>query len=186
MSMGNNESSLIRLGKLLRSLRERKNESLSDVSGAVELDETELLRLEKGEIKPAEETLDLLIGHFSPAEAEEDKIWELAGYNESAHSQDAIPPHMQMMTMTLLPFDPRVVYSDMAQVSVNNYGVVMNFMQVGGNMTNKQAMAIARIGMSLEHAKSVVKLLNEAIEASEKGPKLLGGPASETPASPTN
>ena len=180
--MGKDKPQLVRLGELIKSLREQANETLSDVSDAIEVEEAEIAKLEKGELRPAEETLDLLIGHFSPAQSEEDKIWELAGFNDSPKESDQNIPHMQMMTMTLLPFDPRIVYSDMVQVSVNNHGVVMNFMQVGGSLgPNKQPVAIARIGMSLEHAKSVVKLLSSAIESSERGPRLLEGGATTDP-----
>jgi hypothetical protein len=53
---------------------------------------------------------------------------------------------------------------------VNNYGVVMNFMQGGG--PNMQPLAVARVGMSKEHAKSVLDVLKQTLSQSEQGPTL--------------
>ena len=62
----------------------------------------------------------------------------------------------------VLPIDSRIVYTDMLHVMINNYGVVMNFMQSSG--VSNQPMAVARVGMSLEHARSVVEILQKTID----------------------
>jgi transcriptional regulator with XRE-family HTH domain len=58
------------LGAILRHLRERNRESVAEVSGAVEIDETALGRIEAGSERPSEDILLLLISHFS---VEDDK-----------------------------------------------------------------------------------------------------------------
>jgi transcriptional regulator with XRE-family HTH domain len=53
------------LGAILRHLRERNRESIAEVSGAVEIDESALDRIEDGSERPSEDILMLLISHFS-------------------------------------------------------------------------------------------------------------------------
>jgi hypothetical protein len=48
---------------------------------------------------------------------------------------------------------------------VNNYGVVMNFMQ--GGSPNSSPSSVARVGMSREHAKSVLKILQTTLSQTE-------------------
>jgi hypothetical protein len=69
----------------------------------------------------------------------------------------------------VLPGDVRIVYTDMLHVSVNDYGVVMNFLQ--GSGPKNPPLAIARVGMSREHAKSVLEVLQKTL--AQSAPKLI-------------
>ncbi len=157
-----------RLGQRLRSIRQGLQETIPEVSGAVELDSDVLASYERGEARPSEDVLDLLISYFDIKDDEADELWELAGYHRGASPEDM--PHMP--TLVMIPVDNRVVYTDIANISVNNYGVVMNFMQNGAN---NQPVSVARVGMSLEHAKSVLEVLQKTIKQAEtpKTPKYL-------------
>ncbi|MCX6729702.1 MAG: hypothetical protein NTV95_03595 [Candidatus Saccharibacteria bacterium] len=64
-----------------------------------------------------------------------------------------------------MPVDLRIVYTDTAHVMVNNFGVVMNFMQTNGN--GGQPLAVSRIGMSKEHAQSLIKMLQQSLKQAE-------------------
>ncbi len=92
------------------------------------------------------------------------KLWELAGY---AHDELPVKNTINdsrgqvQNGVIVLPVDARIVYTDMVHVMVNNYGVVMNFMQTAG--ANNQPMAVSRIGMSKEHAKSVLEILQKTL-----------------------
>lgn len=55
-----------------------------------------------------------------------------------------------------------VVYTDSIQMTANEDGVVLDVMQRLGN-TNQQRV-VARIGMSLTHAKKVADLLKRVVE----------------------
>jgi len=68
--------------------------------------------------------------------------------------------------------DARVVYTDMAHVVSNKYGVTVNFMQSVG--LAGQPLAVARVGMSREHAQHVLELLQKALTV--PAPKLLPAP----------
>jgi hypothetical protein len=52
------------LGEKLKSLRQKMHESVAEVSGAVEIDEQALLKIEQGQERPSEDILMLLINHF--------------------------------------------------------------------------------------------------------------------------
>jgi transcriptional regulator with XRE-family HTH domain len=117
------------LGKHLKDLRTRSNESLAEASGAVEIDVRELASYELGKQRPSEDVLLLLISHFGAKDDEAVRLWDIAGYG-----MDKIPAsqmgNYEQTKATNLP-DNKVLYTDVVDIMVNNYGVVMNFMQAG-------------------------------------------------------
>ena len=169
------------LGKELNRIRSRMQESVAEVSGAVEISDERLTSYENGELRPSEDILQLLITHFNLHDEESDELWELAGYDDKqsaalSNSEDGLQHQTAVM---LLPLDARIVYSDTYQVMINQYGVVMNFMQ--NTMQNGQSTAVARVGMSLEHAKRVVETLQQTIKTASEfpAPKNLPAPRPE-------
>lgn len=160
-----------RLGQRLQSFRKQSNESLPEVSGAVELETDIIESYERGETRPSEDVLDLLINHFDIHDEEADELWELAGYGSSSNSVSTDDIAMSP-TVVMIPMDNRIVYTDTANVTVNNFGVVMSFLQNG---PNGQPASVARVGMSLDHAKSVLEVLQKTIQQAEaeKSQKLL-------------
>ncbi len=150
------------LGDKLRNLREKHNESQSEVSGAVEIDLELLDRIERGAERPSEDILLLLISHFTAKEYEADHLWQLAGYSHSGSEHADMADHFTPQpAMMILPMDARIVYTDSVHVMVNNHGVVMNFLQNSG--PNNQTIAISRVGMSREHAGSLLELLQKTL-----------------------
>jgi len=151
------------LGKHLKNLRNRANESLAEASGAVEIDVRELAGYELGKLRPSEDVLLLLISHFGAKDDEAVRLWEMAGYGTdkipASHMANADTAKTQNIS------EHKVIYTDVVDVMVNNYGVVMNFMQSGSGNT---AHSVARVGMSREHAKSVLKILDVTISQSER------------------
>jgi transcriptional regulator with XRE-family HTH domain len=163
------ESPFTNLGSQLKRMREKRQESLAEVSGAVEIEVDALSQIESGTARPSEDILLLLISHFAVKEDEATKLWELAGYDHAllpveGASQDGNGEATQ--AVMVMPVDARVVYTDMVHVMVNNYGVVVNFMQATG--PNNQPLAVARVGMSKEHAKSVIEVLQRTLDQSEQ------------------
>ncbi len=158
------------LGKQLRSIRTKRKESLIEVSGAVEIDSDELLNFEDGAARPSEEILALLISYFDIKDEESTKLWELAGYNNNSadnlFSANEDQVFQQQPQLIVMPIDARIVYTDQVHVMINNYGVVINFMQGAG--PHSQPLAVSRIGMSKEHAKSLLEVLKTTIEQAEK------------------
>lgn len=155
------------LGFKLRSIREQRKESLAEFSGAVEIDTEILEKIEAGEQRPTEDILLLLLSYFNVQDEDATPFWDLAGYGpkQSEQSQQNMFEINQPIAM-LMPVDLRVVYTDRVHVMANNYGVVMNFMQTAG--PNGQPLAVSRVGMSHEHAKSLLELLQHTLQAQDK------------------
>jgi transcriptional regulator with XRE-family HTH domain len=154
------------LGRRLKALREKAKESLAEVSGAVEIDVRELASFELGQARPNEEVLLMLISHFSAQDEEAVQLWELAGYGvtkiSSAQMISDISISGQATTSTSNP----ILFTDVVDIMVNNYGVVMNFMQSSG--PSSKPNTVARIGMSREHAKSVLQILQVTLSQTEQ------------------
>lgn len=177
MTRINSDTPLGKLGLLIRQLRERQRQSLSEVSQSVEIDVSTLAELEGGKFQPGKQLLALLIEHFDINNKLADELWRLAGFTQDFEKNvDSILPANAMQQMTallMLPMDSRIVYTDTVHVVVNNYGVVMEFMQSNGQ--NQQSVPVARVGMSKEHAKSVLEVLKQTLSQSDNviKPKLL-------------
>ena len=150
------------LGNALRKLRERNRESVAEVSGAVEIEEKALAKIEAGQDRPSEDILLLLISHFAVEDDKAAEMWQLAGYDKS-HSEDAPEgsgANGRSQTLMVM-IDPRVMYSDTVEVVANKQGVVLNFSQNAGQ--NGQPLTVSRIGMSRDQAKMVMGILHQAL-----------------------
>jgi hypothetical protein len=154
------------LGNHLKYLREQLKESLLEVSGAVEIESIELERIEKGQVRPIEDILLLLIQHYDMHDQEAVQLWELAGY-DSDHSPHkskleantaAMLQNKQMVM--LLAMDIRTMYSDGVDININQAGLTLNFTQTTGD---NQRAPVGRIGMSYEQAAKVLETLEQAL-----------------------
>jgi transcriptional regulator with XRE-family HTH domain len=166
------------LGTRLRYLRERLRESVAEVSGAVEIDEDKLERIEQGIERPSEEILMLLMSHFNMQDTEAVQVWELAGYDRNlgpdissgiADDFNAAKP----MVM-LLAIDVRTQYTDGVDIMADPAGVTLSFTQQAGK---GNVQPVARVGMSLEQGEAVMKALQQALlHARFSGRKALPAP----------
>jgi len=152
------------LGRRLKALREKAKESLAEVSGAVEIDVRELASFELGQARPNEEVLLMLISHFSTQDDEAVQLWELAGYGVTKVSSAQMVSDVSLAGQT--QNNNPILFTDVVDIMVNNYGVVMNFMQSSG--PNSKPGTVARVGMSREHAKSVLQILQVTLSQTEQ------------------
>lgn len=161
------------LGQQLRSLRERNSESAAEVSGAVEIDEKVLQRIEAGTERPSEDILLLLISHFALEDDKAAELWQLAGYDKAHDGNDHEPSSGGRSQTLMVMIDPRVMYTDDVEISANNRGVIVNFSQSAPQPG--QPLTVSRIGMSREQAKMLMGLLHQALYDQENpGRKRLG------------
>ncbi len=178
--MSNTEQPFVELGNHLKYVREQAKQSLAEVSGAVEIEEQHLQRIEAGLERPAEDILLLLISHFGVKDREAVQLWELAEY------KNGLPEEIRLEGATdngkpvlmLLAIDVRTMYSDGLDVTVNPSGVTLQFNQgVSGPQTTAP---VARVGMSHQQAEMVIKTLQQALLHSKYGgKKLLPPPSNE-------
>lgn len=164
------------LGSHLKYVREQSKQSLAEVSGAVEIDEVHLERIEAGFERPAEDILLLLISHFGVKDREAVQLWELAEYDSEmpeeirADSGEATLGGRPMVM--LLATDVRTLYSDGVEVTVTPAGVTVQFSQTLGE---NQSNPVARVGMSHHQATHVIQALQQALLHAkyDTGPRLL-------------
>lgn len=170
MGHTNNNQPYKPLGVQLKKLRENRQESLAEVSGAVEIEPDTLQSIELGTERPGEEILLLLISHFATKDETASKLWNLAGYDQSEipvyNASNSALGEPNVPNPNLSASNTPIIYTDMVHIMVNNYGVVMNFMQT--SVANNQPQAISRIGMSREHAKSVLEILQKTLTLSDQ------------------
>lgn len=159
-------------GNALKSLREKHSKSHAELSGAVEIEIQKLHDYESGIIRPSEDILLLIFQHFDLEDEEAKELWRLAGYTEPLDDDaqyfinDEDGEAKQTKTVVVSQQDARIVYTDMLQVMVNNYGVIINFMQGAG--VNSHPLAVSRVGMSKEHARSLVEILTKTLKQAEE------------------
>jgi len=172
------------LGTELKSLRTRQKKSVAEVSGAVEIEEASLERMEAGLERPSEDILMLLINHFGITEREALQLWELAGYDQPQTERQINLQDLKnnKQLLMLLAVDARTLYSDMIEVTASQNGVVMNFLQANGQPAGPAP--VAKIGMSVEQAKTVMKVMEQALLRMQylNGPKALPEPDQENSA----
>jgi len=153
------------LGEKLKTIRQKLHESVAEVSGAVEIEEQLLSRIEQGHERPSEDILLLLINHFGMQDDDAAKLWQLAGYDQPHDHHDHGPANDASRTMVMImAVDPRIIYSDGVQITANNVGVVLNFSQNNGT---QPPLTTARIGMSREQAYGLLKTLEHTLEQSK-------------------
>jgi len=151
------------LGEKLKIIRQKLHESVAEVSGAVEIEEQQLARIERGQERPSEDILLLLVNHFGVQEDDAEKLFRLAGYDPQQERDNDNDQQNRTMVM-IMAVDPRIIYSDGAQAIANDSGVVLNFSQGAGT---PHALTTARIGMSREQAYKLVAVLGKALEQSK-------------------
>lgn len=158
----------ITLGKHLKYVREQLDRSVAEVSGAVEIDERTLERIEAGRERPSEDILLLLISHYGVQEQQALQLWELAEYDAGApdqiRSETEIPTGQKVVM--LLALDARTMYSDRIDVDVDKAGVTLTFSQASGKA---QKSPVARVGMSAEQAKEVIDSIQKSLLKAQYG-----------------
>lgn len=165
------------LGERLKKLRESNDESVAEVSGAVEITTADLELFEAGRERPSEDILLLLFSHFDLASMHADELWKLAGYNgrpdgddDTEAGQNIQHDHNHAM---MIMVDPRIMYSDGVEVVAGNRGVVLNFSQMNG--PDGKPLAISRIGMSRMQAEQLMGILHQVLyDVDNPGNKQLG------------
>lgn len=162
--MSESETPYITLGSHLKYVREQSRQSLSEVSGAVEIDEDQLGRIEAGHERPSEDILLLLISHFGVQDREAVQLWELAEYESDMPSDiraDHSPAELNgKPVVMLLAVDVRTMYSDGLEATVNPAGVTLNFTQ---SVNQSQSASVARVGMSHQQAEQIIQTLEQAL-----------------------
>ena len=173
------------LGKYLKQLRQKQQESLGETSGAVEIEVEKLDRFERGAELPTEDILLLLISHFELQDDEAIELWELAGYSRDSENYPFERPQQpqenamtKAMQITLVAMDNRVLHTNGVEIDVDaSGGVVLNFSHSGGG---QPPYTVSRVGMSTQQAQQLLESLQRSLLHQKylSGPKALPDPKS--------
>jgi transcriptional regulator with XRE-family HTH domain len=172
-----------KLGVQLKGLRQKLQESVAEVAGAVEIDEVSLQLIEQGNERPSEDILMLLISHFGMHEDDATNLWLLAGYDKpqekAEDSFDELVANRPIVMM--MAIDTRILYSDQTNVTLNKSGVVLNFMQASAaTNANAPRTPVARVGMSYEQAHELMHVLQTTLMQADTLRRPKGLPAPKT------
>lgn len=165
------------LGARIKFLREQWQQSVQEVSGTLEIDESTLLAIESGTTLPPIDLLDMMISHFLLTEDQAQDLRDLAE-SQIDDAGEALSAGIEDMLMKqvimYLPVDNRIVYTDTMHATVNDHGVTLQFLQSGPGA--QQPTAVSRVGMSREHAEKVIEVLQNTLKQHDisQKPKLLG------------
>ena len=174
------------LGGQLKKIRLDANKTLTDVSGALELSERQLSAIERGEERPHEELILLLASYFKLSKMQTQKLLYLAGYNKgsqkakarskkdnfAAFLEDFLGKHMLDSQHFMIAFSEKIqekaIYTNETSVNVSQNGVIIKFAQ--STFVDKAAISVpvAKVGMSLEHAHQLNKILTKALKKVER------------------
>ncbi len=161
--MNKSNQPYVSLGSHLKYVREQAKQSLEEVSGAVEIEQDLLARIEAGMERPDEDVLMLLISHFKVQDGEAVQLWELADYESEMPEEIRFSPDPSQVgkqTIMLLAMDIRTLYSDSLDVVANSAGATLSF---GQSMGPNHTVPIARIGMSLDQTEQVIRQLEQVL-----------------------
>ena len=153
-------------GARLRFLREQWQQSLKDVCSTLEIDEKTLRDYESGSKLPTPEVLDMFISHFLLTEDQAQDLRELVEDQRDEADAVGLDDLLSKQLVMFMPIDTKIVYTDSMQATVNDNGVVLQFMQQAGN---GQALPVSRVGMSRQHAERVIKVLQETLKHHDHG-----------------
>jgi transcriptional regulator with XRE-family HTH domain len=153
------------LGARLKFLREQWQQSVHEVCTTLEIDEKTLRAYEAGKALPTADVLDMLISHFLLTEDQAQDLRELADDGRDDPADAFAEDMLGKQIVMFLPIDSRIVYTDSMQATVNDKGVVMQFMQQNGP---NQSLPVSRVGMSREHAERIIDVLQKTLGQYDK------------------
>lgn len=160
-------------GAKIKHFREQWKQSVSEVSGTLEIDELFLQDIESGKVLPTDNQLDMIINHFLLTEEQAGELRNLAQMQGDQPPENLIGGIEDMLMKQLvmyMPVDQKVVYTDGMNVTVNRHGVVLQFTQNTGGSKIKPNI-VCQVGMSREHAEKVVEVLKRTLIEHDKNQK---------------
>ncbi|HEX5455894.1 MAG TPA: helix-turn-helix transcriptional regulator [Candidatus Saccharimonadales bacterium] len=160
------------LGAKIKHFRKQWHQSIGEVSGTLEVDESVLREIESGKMLPSEELLNMLINHFLLTEEQADELRQLASLPKE-QAPDSLINGLEEMIMKqivmYMPADNRMAYTDSMNATVNKHGVTLQFMQQSG--PNNQSVTVSQVGMSREHAEKVIEVLSKTLREYDSNQK---------------
>ena len=160
-------------GAKIKHFREQWKQSVSEVSGTLEIDELILKDIESGKLLPSENQMDMIINHFLLTNEQAEELRALTHIHSDPLGESLVGGVEDMLMKQLvmyMPLEQKVVYTDGMNVTVNRHGVVLQFTQNNGG-TKIKPNTVCQVGMSREHAEKVVDVLKKTLQDHDKNQK---------------
>lgn len=151
-------------GAKIKYLREQWQQTTTEVSTTLEIDEEMLKQIESGKILPPENLLDMLISHFLLTDDQAEDLRALAIDSETQTAEGlagGIEEMLMKQIVMYMPVDNKIVYTDTMKATVGKHGVVLQFMQSQGE---GKSIPVSQVGMSREHAEKVVEIIRKTLD----------------------
>jgi transcriptional regulator with XRE-family HTH domain len=170
-----------KFGEKIKEFRRLRGLTSQELAGKLSVSRSYLARLENGYDKPSQEFLRKLSKNLSLSDEQAKQIWDLAGYTSSGFIIDRenrkgvveevnngeVETGKEMKKEIQVSMkDVPVLYSDSAFVTANQFGIVFDFAQSIGSTNNQNV--VARIGMSIDHARALSEVLRKRLEGKKK------------------
>ncbi len=167
--MSENNQPYKNFGDRIKFLREQWQQSIEEMSYALEISESSLIAIEDGLELPEPETFEMMVNHFLLTDDQAEDLRSLAYFDQPKNSSK-LPPLLdesvikQLLVMTTT--ENRIAYTDGMHANVNDHGVILHFTQ--NNPGVKNLVTVSKIGMSHQHAKKIIEVLEKTIAEYEK------------------
>lgn len=152
------------LGVAIKAYRIAANETADNLAEAVEISAEQLVNIETGKSVPTRELLEMLISHFSLRKMEAERLWKLAGFEFPYDEPEGDEVLDEAELSALLPIQT-ILYTDRVHIAGNKYGLIIDFLQNAGE---GKPVIVSRVGMSKQHAESLMEIIRRALEQLEK------------------
>lgn len=165
------------LGNELRKIRKNAGQTITEVAQALNVDRSHLTKVELDQDRPSEQLLQALIAHFSLERVTASRLWHLAGFSELVTAKKYGGKEKSMDDSAMVPskvssapninIDPNkpTLYTDSIFINSSDFGLVVDFARRIGP---EQHFVVTSVGMSFEHAKKLVEVLNDHLQKHER------------------
>jgi DNA-binding XRE family transcriptional regulator len=167
------------LGSEIRKLRTEAGETLGQTAEALKVDRSHLNKIELGKYKPSEELLNRIIAHFSVKGNKVHQLRQMAGFEPAwqvvtgqgrkeegnAMQEQSIKQPQPPAQVSMDPSRIQILYTDSIFVSSSEYGLVLNVAQ---RADGQHHHVVARVGMSFDHAKKLLAVMNDHLQKYER------------------
>jgi transcriptional regulator with XRE-family HTH domain len=167
-----------KFGDEIRKIRKESGQTLADTAAAINVDRSHLTKIELGQDRPSEQLFMSLMAHFSIDRVTAQRLWSLAGFTgefvtaehfggkEKRMDENSIVPVPQAQAANV-NFDPAkpTLYTDSIFINSSDFGLVVDFAR---RLGPEQHFVVSSVGMSFEHAKKLLEVLNDHLQKHER------------------
>ncbi|MFZ5365791.1 MAG: helix-turn-helix domain-containing protein [Patescibacteria group bacterium] len=151
------------LGDRIREHRKKLNIGIKAAARQLDIDFSYLSKVENGLERPSKDLLNRLIFNYQLQEKQASELFHLAEYREGVITVDRENNENNSKEQTItIPAGTQTLYSDVVSVTASPHGIVLNFAQQLG--PTNQFVVVSRIGMSKEHVRSLIRVLEGLME----------------------